>query len=31
MGDAATRKHLDSEYELVSRMRGDLGVGPEKR
>jgi len=31
MGNAATRKHLDSEYELLKGMLGDLGVIPEKR
>jgi putative tricarboxylic transport membrane protein len=31
MGNAATRKHLDSEYELLRGMLADLGVIPEKR
>lgn len=31
MGSAATRKHLDSEHELLSGMLADLGVIPEKR
>lgn len=31
MASAATRKHLDSEYQLLARMLGDLGVVPEKR
>ena len=31
MGNAATRKHLDSEYGLLRGMLADLGVIPEKR
>lgn len=31
MGNAATLKHLDGEYELLKSMLGDLGVIPEKR
>jgi putative tricarboxylic transport membrane protein len=31
MASAATRKHLDSENELLSRIMADLGVVPEKR
>ncbi len=31
MGSAATRKHLDGEYELLGGMLADLGVIPEKR
>jgi len=31
MGSAETRKHLDSEHELLSGMLADLGVIPEKR
>lgn len=31
MGNAATLKHLDSEYALLKGMLGELGVIPEKR
>lgn len=31
MASAATRKHLDSEHQLLARMLGDLGVIPEKK
>jgi putative tricarboxylic transport membrane protein len=31
MGSAATRKHLDSEHELLSGMLAELGLIPEKR
>ena len=31
MASAATRKHLDTEYLLLARIMGDLGVVPEKR
>ena len=31
MSSAATRKHLDSEHQLLARMLGDLGVIPEKK
>ena len=31
MASAATRKHLDSEHQLLNRIMTDLGVVPEKR
>ena len=31
MASAATRKHLDSEHQLLGRIMGDLGVIPEKK
>jgi putative tricarboxylic transport membrane protein len=31
MNSAATRKHLDSEYQVMTRIMNDLGVVPEKR
>jgi tripartite-type tricarboxylate transporter receptor subunit TctC len=31
MASAATRKHLESEYQLLGRIMADLGVIPEKK